>query len=152
MTKMIKVTSTSTDEEIQEMVELAHGPERLAVYNEFTGKQVKKFSSTKAAIKQTVKAALAQRTKLQEGGKFPPTDLKVHRKRAKGTKQSWDNHDVAEARKTRDHVIVDGEEYRSVRAAFLALKLPLGEHIRFRMQLKAAKKAKAYDRAWRIKS
>ena len=50
---------------------------------------------------------------------------------------SWKNKDVAPARATKNKVKVDGTEYNSVGDAFRQLKLPMGKHIAFRMELKA---------------
>ena len=46
----------------------------------------------------------------------------------------------SKAKHQQHKVMVDGTEYRSTKAAFEALKLPLGSHITFRMKLKAAGK------------
>lgn len=43
-------------------------------------------------------------------------------------------------------VTVNGKQYRSVKQAFEALKLPLGRHIAFRMKLKAAGALKFDDK------
>jgi hypothetical protein len=51
---------------------------------------------------------------------------------------SWSDKKVAAARSTKNHVMVAGVEYKSVRAAFAALKLPDSKHIKFRGELKAA--------------
>lgn len=53
---------------------------------------------------------------------------------------TWKNKSVAKARATHHSVIASGKTYRSTRAAFEALDLPLGTHIRFRMKLKAEKR------------
>lgn len=57
---------------------------------------------------------------------------------------SWDDPEVRAARAERTAVAVKGPkvagEYKSVAAAFRALGLPMGKHIRFRMDLKAAGK------------
>lgn len=50
--------------------------------------------------------------------------------------KSWTNKAVAEARATKNKVKVNGTEYRSVLDAFEQLKLPVGQHITFRMALK----------------
>jgi hypothetical protein len=50
--------------------------------------------------------------------------------------KSWTNKKVAAARAKKDGVKVAGETYRSTAAAFEALKLPMGRHIPFRMELK----------------
>lgn len=61
---------------------------------------------------------------------------------AAGIAASWNDAKVAEARLTRNGVIVEwngkSEEFKSVRAAFLALNLPDSKHIRFRMKVKEA--------------
>jgi uncharacterized glyoxalase superfamily protein PhnB len=66
---------------------------------------------------------------------------KAHARRAAGNEAisaSWDNPEVRAARTSRIAISVNGEEYTSVRAAFVALGLPLGRHIRFRGALRAA--------------
>lgn len=50
--------------------------------------------------------------------------------------QSWRRKDVALRRLTRHKVFVNGQEFSSVRAAFVHFDLPLGIHIKFRMKLK----------------
>lgn len=70
--------------------------------------------------------------------------------RAAAIRASWDDASVAAARATRHAVLVDKVEYRSVRAAFVALGLPLGQHIKFRMELKAELTANAYGKKWAI--
>jgi hypothetical protein len=47
---------------------------------------------------------------------------------------------TAKSKHQQHKVMVDGVAYRSTKAAFEALKLPLGRHIQFRMKLKAAGK------------
>lgn len=49
---------------------------------------------------------------------------------------SWKNNETKEKRAARHHVHVSGKEYRSVKAAFEELGLPLSQHIKFRMLLK----------------
>lgn len=64
--------------------------------------------------------------------------------RAASIAASWAKPEVAAARASRSSVTVSGGgldstlEYPSLRAAFAALNLPLGQHIKFRGQLKAA--------------
>jgi rubredoxin len=63
--------------------------------------------------------------------------------RAESIAASWKDPAVAAARITRTSVRVTDPRggsgnYKSVREAFLVLALPLGQHIRFRMALKAA--------------
>lgn len=55
---------------------------------------------------------------------------------------SWQNKEVAAARAVRHAVEVVGpnrktQQHRSVREAFMVLALPLGQHIKFRSELKA---------------
>jgi len=58
--------------------------------------------------------------------------------RSEGIRESWNDAKVAEARATRHHVAVEGKgAFKSVRAAFMELGLPLNSHIKFRMELKA---------------
>lgn len=51
--------------------------------------------------------------------------------------ESWNNPEVASKRKQRTHVTVNGASYNSVADAFTKLGLPMGQHIKFRMELKA---------------
>ena len=59
---------------------------------------------------------------------------------AEGARKSWQDAAVRAARSARHRVTVDGVEYRSVAAAFQALGLPMGKHIKTRAQLKMAGK------------
>lgn len=60
------------------------------------------------------------------------------KQRAESTRRSWSDKAVHDRRSLKQRVQVNGEEYRSVLAAFLALGLPASKHIKFRAQLKAA--------------
>lgn len=65
--------------------------------------------------------------------------------------ESWKDGEVAAARATRHGVLVDKVEYPSVKAAFIELGLPLGTHIRFRLELKACTKLTDKDgRKWSL--
>jgi hypothetical protein len=85
------------------------------------------------------------------GEEFGPA-LKPVRKadevRSAAIAKSWEDADVKKARSTRHFVRVDGVEYRSVRSAFVALLLPLNEHIKFRAELKAEGSLNAYNHKW----
>lgn len=59
--------------------------------------------------------------------------------RSAGIRKSWSDKNTHDLRSARHHVVVNGVEYRSVRAAFTQLGLPLSKHIKFRAQLKAAR-------------
>ncbi len=88
--------------------------ELVAYYNAHSGKSpIKKFADRKTAEKRVSALVPAK---------------------AKKTK--------AAANMARTAVIVDGEEYRSVPAAFAKLKLPTGRMISFRMKLKASESGK----------
>lgn len=81
------------------------------------------------------------------GGNFGP---ELSKARANGVAESWKNPEVAAKRAQRNAVEVDGVQYRSVRAAYLALELPLKEHIQFRMLLKENGQLENYGRVWKI--
>lgn len=74
--------------------------------------------------------------------------------RAAAISASWADPAVAQARTTRHAVYVSnqagGAEYKSVLAAFEALGLPTGQHIRFRGQLKAAGKLEGFGYKWKL--
>lgn len=86
------------------------------------------------------------------GGEFGP----VIKRRAKDENrsaaiaESWKDEDVKRRRAQRHAVRVDGAEYRSVKAAFEALRLPLKEHIKFRMRLKEEEAMQAYGFFWEV--
>jgi len=114
----------------------------VAEYNQLTGKCIKKFSSRAAGIRQ-LKNARAAHPSLQE----KPMETQVETKpkneaRSTAVAASWSDAGVKAARSQRNGVLVNGKtEYKSVRAAFVALGLPIGSHIKFRMKLKADGKA-----------
>jgi len=68
---IIRVTATTPDDEIEEMVKLASGAERVEAYNRVTGKAIKKFSTKAAGIKQTVRALVAERDRLATDDEEP---------------------------------------------------------------------------------
>ena len=62
--------------------------------------------------------------------------------RSRAISTTWTDPEVAAARAQRSKVFVEGRgEYRSVKAAFIALGLPISKHISFRMKLKASGQA-----------
>jgi len=83
-------------------------------------------------VKHTAKSNPGRRAGDKPAAKSEPAD------RSAAIAQSWTNKAVAEARAVKNKVKVGGTEYRSVLAAFTALKLPVEKHIAFRMELKAA--------------
>lgn len=74
--------------------------------------------------------------------------------RSEGIADSWRDEEVRAKRCKRDGVRVISKtrnmDFRSVRQAFLELDLPLKEHIKFRMELKAAGELNRYDLQWKI--
>lgn len=103
----------------------------VAEYNRITGKCIKKFATRAAGVKQ-LQAARSQEKPMQVETK--PKNAA----RSDAVAASWSNKGVKAARSARNGVLVDGKtEYKSVRAAFVALGLPMGSHIKFRMRLKA---------------
>ena len=141
--------------------------ELVAMYNELTSKAIKKFSSRLAGERQILAAqerVLAERAAIQastaqavaqahadhaaEVAAAAPAK-KASPGRAANIAKSWANPEVAAARAARATVTVTGpltcfwlkdggDTYTSVAAAFKALHLPMGQHIKFRGELKAA--------------
>lgn len=99
----------------------------------FGHKPVKKFPSRAAAEEKT--AALAQA--IVDASTAPPAEkpAKEPGNASAGVAASWANPDVRAARAARHAVKVGGETYRSVKAAFDALKLDLSKHVAFRGKL-----------------
>lgn len=109
---------------------------------------VKKFSDRKTAERR-VGELIAE---LEADGltAATPQEAEIAQKRSTAIAKSWEDKAVHAKRRQRSAVEVDGVQYRSVKQAFEALKLPLKEHIQFRMQLKAEGKTRCYDRQWKI--
>lgn len=113
--------------------------ELVAFYNKATGKNIKKFSSRAAGEQQVANlqkaAPEAKPTKAKpKAGSKPKAEGGGM---SASIAASWQDKAVALARSTKNKVKVGGEEYRSVAAAFEALKLPMSKHIPFRAKLKA---------------
>lgn len=138
----------------------ASGPALVAYFNAHSPKPVKKFSDRATAIKRVV-ALMKQNA--SSGKKRPaepaqaPAIPKVaadgsSRRHVLSEKQrvSWLDPEVREARCERSAVSVDGEDFKSVRAAFLELGLPMGKHIKFRGELKEQGKMTAFGHEWEI--
>lgn len=82
----------------------------LKLYNDHADKKVKRFSSNKVAVRRLLDVL----------GKIDENPVNPN----------------APGAAPKQHVTVDGTEYRSVAAAFKALQLPLAKHIPFRIELK----------------
>lgn len=130
-------------------VQTATTTELVAEYNRLSGKTIKKFSSRAAGEKQ-VTALLAKIPKSPVSKAKPPRVAKekidkAPANRSESIRRSWTVMATHNARSTRHSVEVHEEgrkseslqSYRSTLAAFRALKIPEGTHIRFRMELKA---------------
>lgn len=126
----------------------------VAFFNEHAVVPVKRFSDRKAAEKRVnalieelvaaAKDAAPKATKKAAKADKAPSD------RSAAIAASWADKNVAAARAQRNGVSVDGVEYRSVAAAFTALGLPMGVHIRFRGALKAAGKLSYGDHNFKL--
>lgn len=140
-------------------VKTAKTPELVAEYNRLSGKAIKKFSSRAAGEKQVAallvknpqndgfvkpKSALAKTAEIMDKVAKPKVE-KAPADRSAAIRRSWSVLATHNARSARHNVEVyqEGHKaetlqcYRSTLAAFNALKLPVGQHIRFRMALKA---------------
>ena len=97
------------------------GKDLVDKYNELTGKNIARFSSLLEGRRRVYEALGASRCS------------NVHAEVIIAEFQA--EHGVAPQTK-RTSVTVDGVAYKSTAAAFKALGLPMGVHIRFRMKLK----------------
>lgn len=131
--------------------------ELVSFYNRHSGRNIKKFQD-RATAEARVAALIAE---LREEAKPAPTakapaaaSTPAGQPRSSASEaiaRSWLNSEVAAKRKQRSAVLVDGVEYSSVRAAYIALDLPLKDHIAFRMYLKeVGKPVEVEGREWVI--
>lgn len=129
--------------------------ELVAFFNEHAVVPVKRFSDRKAAEKRVhalieeLAAAAKDAAPAKKSSKAKKAD-KAPSDRSAAIAASWADKNVAAARAQRNGVAVDGVEYRSVAAAFTALGLPMGVHIRFRGALKAAGKLSYGDHNFKL--
>lgn len=113
----------------------------LNKYRKISGRNPSKFSSRAAgelqlarAMERADKKKRLAEAKANKGKKM----TEEVNKRSLGTKASWQVEMTNYKRRLRHHVIVEGHgEFRSVKAAFEELELPLKKHIKFRALLKA---------------
>lgn len=124
------------------------GPELVSAYNEVAKildePLVVRFPSRAAGMKRVEKIR----------AKLPQTKVESRRNNPKNhgaaIAASWNNEETRAKRSQRNAVLVDGIEYRSVKAAFIALDMPLKMHIKFRMELKAEGKMDWAGKTWEI--
>lgn len=93
------------------------------------------------AAKAPAKKAAAPAAKKANGKKPAAAKKAAVADRSAAIAASWQDPKVYAARIERTAVKVGGETYKSVPAAFDALKLPAGRMVRFRQALKAAGRA-----------
>ncbi len=93
-------------------------------------------TSTTTTQEEATMAAAKKKTTKKNGNGKPANATKKDVTRSQATAASWANKRVAKQRATKNKVTVDGKEFNSVLAAFTALKLPVGKHIKFRAELK----------------
>lgn len=98
-------------------------------------------SKTSPAAKAPAKKAAAPAAKKPNGKKPAAAKKAATADRSAAISASWQDPKVYAARIERTAVKVGADTYKSVPAAFDALKLPLGRMVRFRQALKAAGKA-----------
>lgn len=134
--------------------------ELIAWYNEHSDKPVTKFADRRTAEARVLKLLHSLRTtveidhlpqnKPEPKAKKPVNSNDIHQTLHDAQVASWKIPEVRTARCERSAVDVDGETYRSVRAAFEALGLPIHKHISFRMELKESGKLHAFGHEWEI--
>lgn len=123
--------------------------ELVAFYNERAERPVTKFADRKTAERRVIELLRAAPT--------APTAPVAHAfsvntrgKMSAAQQRTWADITIRSKRCERSGVLVDGQEFRSVRAAFVEFGLPINEHIKFRMQLKEQIKMVAYEHSWEI--
>ena len=148
---MIRTESDVVNAKTSELVEF---------YNEHSDKPVTKFADRRTAETRVLKLlhsfrATAEIDRLPQSkpepkAKKPVNFNDIRQKLHDAQVASWEIPEVRTARCERSAVDVDGETYRSVRAAFEALGLPIHKHISFRMELKESGKLHAFGHEWEI--
>jgi hypothetical protein len=90
-------------------------------YNALTGENIKRFASRSDGNRRLMKARISA--------------AYVDSKYAISARRSWRDPEVRAKRQRRNNVIVNGTFYRSVRAAFISLDLPVARATKFRLHL-----------------
>lgn len=134
---------TATQSEVLQWLQSdeANGPAMIELYNKYSDKPVKRFSSLSNACQRI--RTLADKVR-EAKPKAAPTDHSA------AIAETWRDPKVKAKRSERHAVRVNGQEYRSVRAAFVALDLPLEKHIKFRMRLKHEGSLTEFGHTWFI--
>lgn len=97
-------------------------------------------TTKEAAMAKTPKKPAAKKAAKTKKPAAPKAKM-TPEQRAKAIADTWKDEKVAKKRATHNKVSVAGVEYRSVNAAFNALRLPHEKHIAFRLILKKEKAA-----------
>lgn len=118
--------------------EVSTAKEILEVYNRFASAPVKRFADRKTAVRRTL--ALLETLLVDY-----PEETEAPKSLSASIAKSWADPVIAEKRLTRNGVIAyvgdEAIEFKSLRVAFAALRLPDSKHIAFRQILKAEKEA-----------
>ena len=149
----------------------------IAFYNANSEKQVTKFADRRTAEKRCMAIVDGWKAKIDAAKKpaFRNSDdvvenirkaekaksktrsemasimsLDTRAKMSAAIRESWNDTEVAAARKQRSAVLVDGVQYRSVGQAFEELGLPMSKCIKFRGELKAAGSLSEFGLSWKI--
>lgn len=132
--------------EVNEAAESASVKGILAVYNRFAPTPVARFSDRKTAVRRTL-ALLNDVLTLtpEEKEEEAAPEVAAPKSLSESITLSWANPEIARKRLTRNGVIAyvgdKAIEFKSLRVAFEALKLPDSKHIAFRQILKREKSA-----------
>lgn len=114
--------------------------ELVKFYNDKAVVPVKKFADRKSAERRVL-TLIAELGEMKKARAVKAAGEAVAVDRSSAIAASWTKPGVREARAARHSVKVDGQDYRSVLAAFQALGLNVNKHIKFRAELKASGKA-----------
>ena len=163
------INGNNEEQAMSDNLESMKGPELVALYNSLSESPIKRFPDRKAGIrriralqkaasepgkakakaKATPKATpKAKGKKTTPAAKADPAQTKA--KRSAGTKKSWKDPDTRHARSQRHGVSVNGEEYRSVKAAYEAFGWDLAGHKEFRALLKEKGQLTADGMKWKL--
>ena len=135
-------------------LETATAAELVAFHNEHADKPVTRFATRAAGLARVKKLIVALGLEREVAAAAQPATKAApaapHQNRSAAIRASWADPAVAAKRAERHSVVVDNQRFDSVRAAFVALNLPLSKHIKFRAELKSAGKLVVAGRTWRI--
>lgn len=110
--------------------------ELVTFYNQHATKPITKFADRKTAERRVAALLISFDNTRQ------PLHVNKKTNRGAAITASWQDKSVAARRAARHNVVVvtpKGEiQHKSVRQAFMVLALPLGQHIKFRGELKAS--------------